>query len=518
MSDVAAQVTGQRVNIRPGVSILSVLRHLNYKPWFALAEFVDNSVQSYLENAEALNTADGPDYRLRVAIEFDDDGRRIVIRDNAAGIHQGDYARAFRPAQVPPDRSGLAEFGRGLKSASCWFAPRWAVRTSALGEGVERRIAFDIEQIVHDQIEELVVSATKVLPGSHYTEIVLSDVFTPLRTKTITKVREHLGSIYRVFLRSGVLQLWFNGSPVSYEDPPILVARYFKEPSGEACQWRKTIALDFGMGQTVKGFAALRETGSTSEAGLALFRRDRLVQGSREDAYRPPEIFGSPNSFTYQRLFGELHLVGFEVSHTKDGFQWEEHEEIVLEALKDQLEAAPLSLLSQAEGFRSRVRAQDVRRGAELAAERTAETLARESAPIIQQQLEDPPEASGPATALPEATLATRRVIEVHLDESSWKVEIELSTDPAVGDWVGIYDQPAQPSGGEPRTIGIRVALAHPFMERFGGTSLSEIEPLLRVAVAIVIAEVTAREGGMRMAGTLRRNINQLLREALAKP
>ena len=40
--------TVNTVNIRPGVSVLSVLRHLNYRPWFAIAEFVDNSIQSFL--------------------------------------------------------------------------------------------------------------------------------------------------------------------------------------------------------------------------------------------------------------------------------------------------------------------------------------------------------------------------------------------------------------------------------------------------------------------------------------
>jgi hypothetical protein len=40
--------TSGKVNIRPGVSVLSVLRHLNYSPWFALAEFVDNAVQSFI--------------------------------------------------------------------------------------------------------------------------------------------------------------------------------------------------------------------------------------------------------------------------------------------------------------------------------------------------------------------------------------------------------------------------------------------------------------------------------------
>ena len=35
------QASLKTVSIRPGVSVLSVLRHLNYRAWFALAEFVD---------------------------------------------------------------------------------------------------------------------------------------------------------------------------------------------------------------------------------------------------------------------------------------------------------------------------------------------------------------------------------------------------------------------------------------------------------------------------------------------
>jgi hypothetical protein len=44
----------ERINIRPGVSILSVLRHLNYRPWLAPAEFVDNSIQSFLTHRDGL--------------------------------------------------------------------------------------------------------------------------------------------------------------------------------------------------------------------------------------------------------------------------------------------------------------------------------------------------------------------------------------------------------------------------------------------------------------------------------
>ncbi len=53
------------------MSILSVLRHLNYKPWFALAEFVDNSLQSYLDDRAALESLHGRDFQLRVRIDIE---------------------------------------------------------------------------------------------------------------------------------------------------------------------------------------------------------------------------------------------------------------------------------------------------------------------------------------------------------------------------------------------------------------------------------------------------------------
>ena len=175
------QVAGEghitAVPIRPGVSVLSILRHLNYKTWFALAEFVDNAVQSYLANKERLEALHGLDFRLKVDIFVESTApSRIIIRDNAAGIAQQDFPRAFRPAAIPPDRTGLSEFGMGMKSASCWFAPRWSVRTKALSENVERMVRFDVARIVRDQLEELEIDETPSTPNSHFTEVVLEDV------------------------------------------------------------------------------------------------------------------------------------------------------------------------------------------------------------------------------------------------------------------------------------------------------------------------------------------------------
>src|ERR1700682_4089209 len=94
----------RRLDIRPVISVLSVLQYLDYQPWYALAEFVDNSVQSSLDNLSQLKKSDRAGYRLKVAIEYDSAGPgRIAIRDNAAGIHDADYDRALQTAERPPN-------------------------------------------------------------------------------------------------------------------------------------------------------------------------------------------------------------------------------------------------------------------------------------------------------------------------------------------------------------------------------------------------------------------------------
>lgn len=137
------------VHIRPEVTVLSVLRHLNYKAWFAMAEFIDNALQSAIANADELSKQSDGSYTLVVDIKLDASGPgQIVITDNAAGIATSDFARAFKTAQVPTDRSGLSEFGMGMKSAACWFAETWSVRTKAIGEDLERTINFNVREIV----------------------------------------------------------------------------------------------------------------------------------------------------------------------------------------------------------------------------------------------------------------------------------------------------------------------------------------------------------------------------------
>jgi hypothetical protein len=505
------------INIRPGVNVLSVLRHLNYKPWYALAEFVDNAIQSFVQHRDEIEWIEGTSPRLRVSIWIDSSENRVVIRDNAAGIHEMDFPRAFRAAEVPPDRTGLSEFGMGMKSAACWFAPAWSVRTSALGEAQERTISFDMARIVQDSLEELAIQEQPAAPKHHYTEIILSDVFRLPTGRTLGKIKDHLSDIYRIFIRQGTLELKVNGEVLTYTPPKILEAPFFRTPEAEPVQWLKDFILDFSGNRQIYGFAAIRSVGSTSQAGFALFRRNRLIQGSGDEAYRPPEIFGQSNSFVYQRLYGELHFKGFGVSHTKDGIQWDGLEEEFLERLRAILDEEPVPLLRQAREYRLTPKREELKRAAYVAVDRTASVISTDLLPVVSElrarsdyENHKAPEEFPPA----EEPLASR-IVEIEHGNLRWRLTLQTSNDPAVGEWMEIFHR----SGGSSaeQQLGVRLSLAHPFTQRFSSANPGEIELLLRIAAALAVAETVARASGATMVNEIRRNFNELLRGAFSR-
>jgi hypothetical protein len=256
----------------------------------------------------------------------------------------------------------------------------------------------------------------------------------------------------------------------------------------------------------------VREPGNNARAGFALFRRGRLIQGSGDEGYKPDFIFGQHGSFRSLRLFGELHLEGFEVSHTKDGFRWDENEQPFLELLKEHLDDGDIPLLRQADNYRSLAARVDRERAAQEAVARTAIVLEQEIARTIEEVADEEPVETQTVQLDDAATLASRE-ITINFRGETWRIRIELGDDPAESAWLTLSD--VDPTGSDGRLIEIRVSYVHPFTIRFAPRGGDDLEVLLRIAAALALAETLARRT-VRKAGTVRRNLNEILRDALS--
>ena len=90
----------KNINLKVGNSIVNTFPRLNYRWWYAVAEFVDNSTQSYFDNKVVLDShykkqKDG----LKISITKGKDSFRIS--DNAFGMNETVLERALTVA-LPP--------------------------------------------------------------------------------------------------------------------------------------------------------------------------------------------------------------------------------------------------------------------------------------------------------------------------------------------------------------------------------------------------------------------------------
>lgn len=328
------------INIRPTTSVYATYKNIRYDPWTAIAEFVDNSTQSYYDNIERLESTkywDG----LTVDIEYKRDkinGDRLIIRDDAYGMDFHDFKRAIM-LDSPPKRKSRSEFGMGLKTAACWFGKCWSVESVALGSGVKYKATVDVEALSKYKNEEITVEEIPCSTKEHGTIVTIWNLNRTLSGTQIGKTKDQLRGMYRTDLRSGKIKILYNAVGLVYETPKVLTEIL---PDGSEKVWKKDIDISFdfnGEAKRVYGFIGILDECSTSGAGFTLIRYGRVIVGGYENGYRPEEIFEKSNSYVYQRLFGELNLDGWRVTQTKDAFDlYGGLEDILIEKLKDECE------------------------------------------------------------------------------------------------------------------------------------------------------------------------------------
>lgn len=320
------------LNIQPQAGVIGVFSRLNYKPWYAIAEFVDNSTQSFYSHQVTLakQGIDGVDIR----IDYDSEHDILTIIDTAFGMELEDFTRAVKIDSPPDDKSGRNEYGMGLKTAASWFGNIWSVRSTQLGSDNEYYTEINIPELRKNNINSVSIRSTKVDPTLHGTTIIIREVTKKIGSpRTKNKITELLKSMYRRDLNSGLVNIKYDGELLYYDSHQCLSFRNRK--------WRKELEFLFdfdGKIFNVTGFVGILAHGGFGKAGFALFRRNRVVVGGEDFNYKPEEIFGQAQSTIAHKLFGELNLDDFPVNQAKDGFVWDDGlEEEFIKELKSQI-------------------------------------------------------------------------------------------------------------------------------------------------------------------------------------
>lgn len=502
-----------KVSIALKPNVYSTFRNLNNTVSNTLGEYVDNAVQSFLNHKTELFDLES-NYKLRIEISVDWENRTILISDNAAGIDAVNYQRAFEPAHIPLDDTGLNEFGMGMKTASVWLANKWCVYTKALGEDVERFTEFDLQKVTTEEKEELVVIEKNAPANEHYTRIILSQLSTNApKPGQMEKIRRHLSSIYRQFLRTGNVEIIVNGQSLEAPDYGILYAPFYKTPDGENILWRKEI--DFEMGEyKAKGFIAILDKIQNGANGLVLMRRGRVIVGGGDERYFPTVIFGQSGSFRYRRLFGEIELEGFEVSFNKNGFREEEDLYLFMDALKDELKADNLNILGQTDNCRQRGKDQytkiskAIKKDLEKKAKpkqlsrQVSEVEAKISNQQYLQKNEDVIINAKPLDSYSES---------FQYNGKNYILTMDLVTETETDSLYSVITTDTEENLFlDTKSISCKINLAHPFFTRFEHFKKGQdYAPIVAIFKALTLAEIMAPDKGTKFASNLRILFNQ---------
>ncbi|PTU57863.1 hypothetical protein DBB34_01715 [Sphaerisporangium cinnabarinum] len=517
----------QSVVVRPGVGMLALFPSMSYKPWYAIGEFVDNALQSWRANKDDLRAAHGGrDPVLKIDVDIDRDRGTIVVTDNAAGIAAADVGRAFTPAEPPADATGLSQFGIGMKSAACWYAQHFVVTTTALGEPVRRTVTFDVPLIIEQKSDTLPVTETSAPAEEHGTTLILTRLNqSPPTGRTLGKIRDYLRSIYREFLVDDDVHLVVGGERLRPESVQLLTATRWNDPETPPVEWRKEIDVSLPSGRKVNGWAGLLAKGSTSKAGFALLYRGKVVQGAGAmakdpaDAFKPLEIFGQGNTFRSQRLVGEFDVSEINVTHTKDALVWDgEDEEAFLGEIKARIDAEPLPLLRQADNYRATERNRSVQSTVRNVVEAVAQVVGRTERenPYIRSDVDegalDRAQAHNGRLGSPASPAVEQRVevSEAELDVQGESLVIRVVDEPSDSrSWLRVER--------DDEDWIISLNRAHRFTESFAYLPGMDLEPILRLAVAIALSQIHAQQSGSREPRFFVAELNRLLAGPLAE-
>src|SRR5262249_32894623 len=150
--------------------------------------------------------------------------------------------------------------------------------------------------------------------------------------------------------------------------------------------------------------------------------------------------------------------------------------------LRTELDAEPLPLLRQAEGYRAREVTPQQRQAAKKALRAMDRSLADAVENELPQLIHEPAPSSPPPTPSeqtePPAPEIEERLFTTSTDGMSWEILLRL-TENGNG-WISVSERPAI-TDPTPKRLVVEVNMGSPLMLNFGGRDAVEMESVLRV-------------------------------------
>lgn len=322
------------IGLKVGPQVITTYRRLAYEPWYAIAEFVDNSTQSYFNNKMILDRQmkKDNDESLIVSVAYDRRQEILRIVDNAMGMSFTELEHALHVARPPENTSGRSKYGMGMKTAACWMGDKWSIKTKKLGEDQEHCVIVNVTKVANGDSDAVNHTMIKKPDDMHYTIVEISEMNRKFHGRTLGKIKDFLRSMYRIDLQDQILKLIWQDEELRWENVDPLLRL---DPRGN--RYKRTFDFDIG-GRAVRGWVGILRNGSRAKAGFSILQSNRMVKGY-PDAWRPSTLYGQlqgSNDLVNQRLVGEIHLDDFDVSHTKDSILWQGEQEAEVEEKLDE--------------------------------------------------------------------------------------------------------------------------------------------------------------------------------------
>jgi hypothetical protein len=235
---------------------------------------------------------------------------------------------------------------------------------------------------------------------------------------------------------------------------------------------------------------------------------------SPDDLYRPGVIFGGANSFERQRIIGELDVSELKVTSFKDAVVWTEgQEEEALKKIKTELNSGTNQLIKMARNYRATDNSKATKAKVNATLEEVVEAATRgfidsDAVDLLGDDFEVPLKEEAPEPPRDLDTNVVQKNIRL-IPQFKSDIMLEVKDHGDDPSWLRVTTT-------EDNKWVITVNREHPFMNSFTVADPDSLEPVLRLALAIGIAEIQGLSSGFESAGFLRIQINELLKNYLS--